>query len=216
MRGQRLRIVPVMPPLLEEEKQKLGKGPQAAEYMGSAGELLTQFYFSLNSINTAEPKVDCGADLLVEKGPNDWKRAQVKKVIYDDRPDFKYNQRHGTNITRDNFVFLFQGSGGSGRKQRTIHDIDLFYHVLITKHRCLIFETPASVIPLREGTDGEFVQRKAPTLDRNSWVRKRPDIDFGKNLVYSHFDPIIFRKYPDFHLFNEPAPTLFDLIGVEE
>ena len=67
-----------MPPLLEEEKQKLGKGPQAAEYMGSAGELLTQFYFSLNSINTAEPKVDCGADLLVEKGPNDWKRAQVK------------------------------------------------------------------------------------------------------------------------------------------
>ena len=45
--------------------------------MGSAVDS-TQF-ISLKLNCTAEPKVDCGADLLVEKGPNDWKRAQVRK-----------------------------------------------------------------------------------------------------------------------------------------
>ena len=62
----------------------------------------------------------------------------------------------------------------------------------------MIWETPTSIIPLRE--NGEFIQCKNPNLDRNSWQRKKADIDFNKLLVYSRYDPIIFKTYPDFFL----------------
>ena len=61
------------------------------------------------------------------------------------------------------------------------------------------------MIPLRE--DGNFIHGKCPNLDRNNWMRRKPDIDFKKLLVYSRYDPIIFKTHSEFFLKPEP-PTL--------
>ena len=108
------------------------------------------------------------------------------------------------------FSFNFQGGGGSvphlknGRKQRTIDEIDIFYHVLFTCYRMLVWETPASIVPLR-GDKKTFVFGCGATLTRDNWKRKPAAIDFNKHLIYSRYDPIIFKKFPDFF---EEKPNL--------
>ena len=91
----------------------------------------------------------------------------------------------------------------NGRRQRRPEDYDYFYHVLLTPYRQLIWETPVSMIPLRE--DGNFIFGKNLVLDRDNWKRKKADIDFNKLLVYSRYDPIIFKTYSDFFLKPEPS-----------
>lgn len=187
-----------MPPLMEEETIPF----ESTNYGGKACENIVKSYFLTNQINIADPHVDDGVDLLIQK-PNGWVRGQVKKVVYQQKLDYGHKKQFGKEIYRPRFQFPFQRSGSLEIKQRTIDEIDYFYHVLLTPYRTLIWETPSSLIPLRK--DGSFIQNKNPSLDSNGWIRKRAEIDFNKLLVYCQYDPIIFKKYPEFFLTPEPV-----------
>jgi len=204
------RLVPCMPPMMEEEMIPLSRETGATNYGGTACENLVKMYFLQQGINVAEPHVDEGVDLLIEK-PVGWVRGQVKKVVYQSKMDHGMKSRSGVEVYRSRFNFNFQGGGGSaphlknGRRQRKPEECDYFYHVLLTPYRQLIWETPVSMITLRE--DGTFVHGKDVILDRDNWKRKPAEIDFSKLLVYSRYDPIVFKTYPDFFLKPE-QPTL--------
>ena len=204
------RLVPCMPPLLEEETKPLSREDGFTKFGGTACENLVKAYFLSQSINIAEPHVDDGVDLLIEK-PDGWVKGQVKKVVYQYKMDYKMKSTSGVEVYRSRFNFNFQSGGISaphlknGRRQRGPKDYDYFYHVLLTPYRQLIWETPVNMIPLRE--DGNFIFGKCPNLDKDSWIRKKADIDFRKLLVYNNYDPIIFKTYPDFFLKPE-QPTL--------
>ena len=127
--------------------------------------------------------------------------------------DYGMKSRNGVEVYRSRYDFRFQGAGKvGGRRQRKKGEIDYFYHVLMTTYRQLIWEVPESVIPLRE--NGEYIQHKNPVLDSDNWIRKKADIDFSKLLVYSRYDPIIFKTYPDFFLKPE-QPTLCEFFDYE-
>jgi len=204
------RIVPCMPPLLEEETKPLNRARGDTRFGGSACELAVKNYFLSRSINIAEPHVDVGVDLLIEK-PEGWVRGQVKKVVYQWGMDRGMYKRSGEKVYRSRFNFNFQGGGKTaphlknGRNQKGPNDFDYFYHVLLTPYRQLIWETPVGLIPLRE--DGTFVHGKTPCLDRDNWKRKRADMDWSKYLICCSYDPIIFKTFHDFFMKPE-QPTL--------
>ena len=203
------RLVPCMPPLLEEETKPLSREDGFTKFGGTACENLVKTYFLSQNINIAEPHVDDGVDLLIEK-PEGWIRGQVKKVVYQSKIDHGMKSRSGVEVYRSRYNFNFQSSASAphlknGRRQRSPEDYDYFYHVFMTTYRQLIWETPVSMIPLRK--DGNFIHGKCPNLDRDGWIRKKADIDFNKLLMYSKYDPVIFKTYPDFFLKPE-QPTL--------
>ena len=72
------RLVPCMPPLLEEETIPLDR-QDGVRYGGTACENLVKAYFLTQNINIAEPHVDDGVDLLIQKPGEGWVRGQVKK-----------------------------------------------------------------------------------------------------------------------------------------
>ena len=205
------RLVPCMPPLLKEETIPLAR--ENSSFGGTACENIVKSYFLTHKINIAEPHVDEGVDLLIEKHDEGWVRGQVKKVVYQYKLDHGIKKRSNKEIYRSRFNFNFQGGGEKakayrkGRRQRKIGEIDYFYHVLCTCYRTLIWETPAELIPLRK--DGSFIHGKCPTLDRDSWKRKKADIDFNKMLLDARYDPIIFKSYSDFFLIKKPTLETF-------
>ena len=206
------KVVPCMPPLMEEETKPLSRERGDTRFGGSACESAVKNYFLSRSINIAEPHVDVGVDLLIEK-PEGWVKGQVKKVVYQLDRDEGIFKRSGKQVYRSRFNFNFQGGGRTaphlknGRNQKGPKDYDYFYHVLLTPYRQLIWETPVSLIPLRE--DGTFVFGKTPCLDRDNWIRRKADIDWNKYLIHSNYDPIIFKKYSDF--FSRPEPITLDM-----
>ena len=194
-----------MPPLLEEETIPLARHTGQTNFGGTACENAVKRYFLSQGINIAEPHVDDGVDLLIER-PGSWVRGQVKKVVYQSAPDVI--KTTGETVYRSKFSFQYQSSGkkerngnGQGRRQRKSGEIDFFYHVLMTPYRELIWETPENLIPLRE--NGEYIHSKNPNLDSNGWVRKKAEIDYNTLLLYTRYDPIIFKTYPDFFLKKE-------------
>ena len=205
------RLVPCMPPLMEEETKPLSREDGFTKFGGTACENIVKAYFLTQCINIAEPHVDDGVDLLIEK-PEGWVRGQVKKVVYQLDMDDGIFKRSGRKVFRSRYNFNFQSGGQTaphlknGRRQRGPDTIDYYYHVLLTPYRQLIWETPVNMIPLRK--DGNFIHGKCPVLDSNNWIRKKADIDFNKLLVYSKYDPIIFKTYPDFFL--KPEQTTLD------
>ena len=206
------RLVPCMPPLMEAETKPLSRAGGDTRFGGAACELAVKNYFLSKNINIAEPHVDVGVDLLIEK-PEGWVRGQVKKVVYQLDMDDGMFKRSGKKVYRSRFNFNFQGGGRTaphlknGRVQKNPKDYDYFYHVLFTQYRQLIWETPVSLIPLRE--DGSFVFGKTANLDRDNWKRKPRDIDWNKHLIHSNYDPIVFKTYPDFFL--KPDPITIDM-----
>tara|TARA_B100000085_G_scaffold57836_1_gene50712 strand:- start:545 stop:1192 length:648 start_codon:yes stop_codon:yes gene_type:complete len=201
------RLVPCMPPLIDGEVEltNLSRKESSTKFSGTACELLVKTFFLEKGINVSEPYIDDGVDLLIEKPGDGWVRGQVKKVVYKSQLDWGMNKRSGVKVYRSRYDFRFQSSGEKGRRQRKVGEIDYFYHVLMTTYRQLIWEVPESVIPLRE--NGEYIQNKNPTLDRDNWIRKKAKIDFNELLIYSRYDPIIFKTFPDFFLKPE-QPTL--------
>ena len=206
------RMVPCMPPLMEEETRPLSRAGGDTRFGGAACELAVKNYFLSKCINIAEPHVDVGVDLLIEK-PEGWVRGQVKKAVYQLDMDDGMYKRTGKKVYRSRFNFNFQGGGKTaphlknGRSQKTPKDFDYFYHVLLTQYRQLIWEIPVSLIPLRD--DGTFVHGKTPCLDRDNWIRKKADIEWSKHLIHCSYDPIVFKKYPDFFL--RPEPITLDM-----
>ena len=206
------RLVPQMPPMIEEETKPLSREDGGTSYGGTACENLVKMYFLQRGINVAEPHVDDGVDLLIQKPGEGWKRAQVKKVVYQYKMDHGMFKRNGKKVYRSRYNFNYQGGGKTaphlknGRKQRGPEDYDYFYHVLLTPYRQLIWETAVDIIPLRK--DGNFIHGKNPNLDRDNWVRKKAEIDFSKLLVYQHYDPIVFKTYPKFFTEKETQTVM--------
>ena len=210
------RLVPCMPPLIEEETKPVSREDGSTNFVGTACENLVKVYFLSRGINIAEPHVDAGVDLLIEK-PEGWVRGQVKKVVYENKLDYGHKKQFGNEkrLSRYNFYFqgcaqyrfLSDGTKVSIKGQKGPEVLDYFYHVLLTPYRQLIWETPVSLIPVRE--DGTFVHCTNPILDRHYWKRKKKnlDLEYDKLLLYSRYDPIIFKTHPDFFLKPEP-PTL--------
>ena len=194
------RVVPCMPPLIDGEVEltNLSRKQSSTVFSGTSCELLVKTVFLQKGINVSEPYIDDGVDLLIQKPEEGWVRGQVKKVIYKSQLDYGMKSNTGKEVYRSRYDFRFQSSGERQRRQRKSGEIDYFYHVLMTNYRQLIWEVPESLIPLRE--NGEYIQNKNPTLDRDNWIRKKADIDFNKLLMYSRYDPIIFKTYPDFFL----------------
>jgi hypothetical protein len=208
------RLVPCMPPLMEEETKPLSGEDVATSFGGTACENIVKAYFLSKNINVAEPYVDNGVDLLIQK-PEGWVRGQVKKVVYQLKLDYTHKKNFGGEIYRSRFYFNFQGGSSSKlrkRRQRTAKEIDYFYHVLMTPYRQLIWETPVNLITLRK--DGSFISGKNPVIDRDNWKRMKADIDFSELLVYSKYDPIIFKTFPDFFLKPEQQ-TLCEFFDYE-
>ena len=205
----RQKLVPCMPPLLEEEVV-ISELKAATKYSGTACENVVKAWMMLNNINVAEPHVDDGVDVLIEKPGEGWVRGQVKKVVYTNKVDHGMKKRNGVEVYRSRFNFPFQsGNAKWGRRQRTIDEIDYFYHVLITPHRTLIWEIPASIVPLREGSK-EFIFAKNPCIDREAWIRKKSEWDFNDYLLSAQFSRKVIESYPDF--FNPPEQGTLELI----
>ena len=200
------RIIPQMPPLLPEEMQYYQNTDVDGRFGGESGEHAVKYVLLYRGINFYKPSIDNGVDLVVEKclkAKENNARAQVKKVVCKMRADAQLKRETGKIVKRSCFDFNLQSSGGTEKgKQRTIDDIDVFYHVLITPYRTLIWETPASTPGLvRE--NGEFKSVKNPALDKTGVQKTRPQVDFSKFLVYTQYDPIIYEKFPEF--FKKPA-----------
>tara|TARA_R100000008_G_C3575443_1_gene164953 strand:+ start:383 stop:1018 length:636 start_codon:yes stop_codon:yes gene_type:complete len=207
------RLIPCMPPLLEEETKPLSREDSSTKYGGTACENIVRAYFLAQNINVAEPDVDDGVDFLIEREPYIWKRAQVKKVVFQKKIDYGMQQR-GKVVYRNRYNFNFQGGGSAphlknGRRQRRPEEVDYFYHVLLTPYRQLIWETPVELIPLRK--DGSFIHGKNPSLDTNATKRRPADFSFNELLVQQHYHPIIFESFSDFFL--EKPGTLEGFLG---
>jgi hypothetical protein len=173
-----MRINPCMPPLLEVERETLN-----TQYSGLLCESIVRTYFISKQINVAVPDVDNGVDFLVLKDDK-VEKIQVKKII--------------SRIKDDLQIYLFPYQGSARRKQKVAGNIDYFYHVLYTPYRQLIFETPESMIPLRE--NGEYIHSKGAVLDRDSWRRKLAEYDCNTLLIHAHYDPIIYQSFPSFFI----------------
>lgn len=173
-------ITPAMPPLLQEECEDAGS--VMPTFAGSTCEHIMIGYFLSKGLNVAVPEVDTGADLWIERdGVGIIKRGQVKKVT------------HNVKQNRSYFDFFFQGSCGT---QRSPNDTDYFYHVLITPLRQLIWETPASIVPLRE--DGTFIANKTVTLDRYGHVRRKVEINYRELIVSAKYSHKVVQEHSDF------------------
>ena len=207
------RLIPCMPPLLEEEKSPLSREDGTTKFGGTACEHIVMTYFLRKNINVATLEVDDGVDLLIEKPDEGWKRGQVKKVVYQTKLDYGYKQQHGVDLYRPRYNFNFQSGGKTaphlknGRRQRGPGDYDYFYHVLMTPYREMIWELPVDKIPLRE--DGSFISNKSPSLDSSNWIRKRAEINFNDHLISVWYDPIVFKTFPDFFLKEQTSLEKF-------
>jgi hypothetical protein len=218
----RQRLVPTMPPLLAEEidmNNLTGDKTHScsSKFAGNSAELIVKAWFLKNHINVAEPNVDDGVDLLIEREPNHWVRGQVKKVVYTNKLDSGMYKRNGEKVYRSRFNFPFQSGAAitttrhinARRRQRTIDEIDYFYHVLHTTERTLLWEIPASIVPLRKNSR-EFVFAKNPCIDRDTWIRRKSDFSFSDYLLFSQFSRKVIESYPDF--FIKPEIGTLELI----
>jgi len=195
------RIVPQMPTLLKEEMDFHKHNNIDTRFGGESAEHCVKYMLMHRGINFYKPAVDDGVDLLVLGEGGVLKKGQIKKVVCKMRTDSGMKKRSGKIVKRTCYDFNFQGGTEQHKKQRSPKDIDVFYHVLSTQYRTLIWETPTNVVSLRK--NGDFVSVKNPNLDRNSIMKLKPDIDFSKYLVYTQYDPIIFQKFPEF--FKKPV-----------
>ena len=175
-----MRLTPCMPPLLDIEREILN-----TQYSGLLCENIIRTYFLSKQINLAAPDVDNGVDFVLFRNDK-VEKIQVKKIV----PRIKNNSQF--------YIFTYQGGSGKFKNQKIAGNIDYFYHVLYTPYRQLIFETPESIIPLRE--NGEYIQCKDAVLDRDSWIRKKAEYNCNKLLISANYDPIIYQSFPSFFI----------------
>ena len=96
-----------MPVLLDEEKIPLDRSQNGTKFGGTACEYSMATFLLSQRINCAEPIIDEGADLLVDRGDK-WEKAQVKKVVYCKKLDSGMLKNSGKRVYREDFKFQFQ------------------------------------------------------------------------------------------------------------
>lgn len=188
-------IIPIMPPLLNEEFCKQEED-NSNTFNGLSCENIVKGYFLSKGLNVAEPILDDGVDLLIERSKGQWVRSQVKKVVYRYKQDYNAKKYRNKTIHRSVFMFNFQGNSISKRKQRSPQDFDYFYHVLLTPLRQLIWEIPTNQVTLR--SNGDFVNTKNIVLDREGSTSTPSDMNFRDTLIYSQFHCKVITAYPEF------------------
>lgn len=198
-----------MPPFLEEELVTgMDRKNSDTIFSGKSAESIIAGYLLRNKINFAEPAIDQGNDFWVEEN-GVIKRAQVKKVVFKMKLDVNVSKRRGFEVRRPTFDFRFQSAGASnsGRKFYGPSDIDVFYHVLYTPFRELIFKINSNEVPLDK--NGHFLQAKSAAFDRSFTQRKIAEIDYAKALISSKYDVRLIQENPDF-FFPQSQQTVMD------
>jgi len=208
------RTIPqLMPPLLEEELVTgMDRKNSDTIFSGKSAESIIASYLLRNKINFAEPAIDQGNDFWVEDN-GIIKRAQVKKVVFKMKLDVNVSKRKGFEIRRPTFDFRFQSAGAkkpdvnTGRKFYGPNDIDVFYHVLWTPLRELIFKLDSDQVPLDK--NGHFLQAKSAAFDRSFTQRKVSEIDYASALRSAKYDARIIQENHDF-FFPPSQQTIMD------
>lgn len=198
-----------MPPFLDEELVTgMDRKNSDTIFSGKSAESIIAGYLLRNKINYAEPAIDQGNDFWVEEN-GVIKRAQVKKVVFKMKLDVNVSKRRGFEVRRPTFDFRFQSAGASnsGRKFYGPSDIDVFYHVLYTPFRELIFKINSNEVPLDK--NGHFLQAKSAAFDRSFTQRKIAEIDYAKALISSKYDVRLIQENPDF-FFPQSQQTIMD------
>ena len=202
-------IPQLMPPFLDEELVTgMDRKNSDTIFSGKSAESIIAGYLLRNKINYAEPAIDQGNDFWVEEN-GVIKRAQVKKVVFKMKLDVNVSKRRGFEVRRPTFDFRFQSAGASnsGRKFYGPSDIDVFYHVLYTTFRELIFKINSNEVPLDK--NGHFLQAKSAAFDRSFTQRKIAEIDYAKALISSKYDVRLIQENPDF-FFPQSQQTVMD------
>lgn len=205
-------IPAVMPPLLpEEHDSNFNRKNSDTVFTGKAAEYIVGKYFLKNKINFGEPLVDQGTDWWVQED-SAILRAQVKKVSWKLKVDSGIKKRTGKIVKREVFDFRFQSAGSKSdaninKKFYGPNDIDVFYHVLVTPLRELIWRIPSNLVSL--DNDGWFVQSKSSTIDRPFVERRKAYFDLRGKLISCMYDAKIVQAYPDFFL-PPKQPDLLD------
>ena len=229
-------IQPIMPPMMKEEflyQESFHKKNSDSMFLGKSAEHIVASYLLKNKINFAEPEVDQGNDWWVEDTNNrkQVRRAQVKKVIAKIQLDQEIYDTQGKEVYVTKYDFRFQSSGlkekpgvvssniatsGGGvcRRQYGPEEIDVFYEVLVTPYRELIFEIKSEDVPV--GDDGFFKQSKSLILDR---VQTQPPrrgkdtpIDIRSMLISEQYDARLIRANQDF-FFPPEQPTIMEFLS---
>jgi hypothetical protein len=150
-------------------------GPERSSYAGTAAELAVRSWLTFNGRTSAVPEVDReGVDLWVDGH----RRAQVKKVV-----------RRGPY----GHSFFWQSTHRSRRKYSR-GDIDLFYQVIMTDLRLLIFEIPSTVLPVK--SSGEFAISTEINLCGEFHQRKVAAFDPRNYCVHRVFAPALLTEWP--------------------
>lgn len=221
-------IQPIMPPMMKEEflyQESFHKKNSDSMFLGKSAEHIVASYLLKNKINFAEPEVDQGNDWWVEdiNDRHNVLRAQVKKVIAKIQLDQEIYDTQGREVYVTKYDFRFQSSGlkdrpnNSGslcRRQYGPGDIDVFYEVIVTPFRELIFEIKAEDVPV--GDDGYFKQSKSLVLDRvqKQSARRGNDtpMDIRSMLISEQYDARLIRANQDF-FFPPEQPTIMEFLS---
>lgn len=221
-------IQPIMPPMMKEEflyQESFHKKNSDSMFLGKSAEHIVASYLLKNKINFAEPEVDQGNDWWVEdiNDRHNVLRAQVKKVIAKIQLDQEIFDTQGKEVYVTKYDFRFQSSGlkdrpnNSGslcRRQYGPGDIDVFYEVIVTPFRELIFEIKAEDVPV--GDDGFFKQSKSLVLDRvqKQSARRGNDtpMDIRSMLISEQYDARLIRANQDF-FFPPEQPTIMEFLS---
>lgn len=221
-------IQPIMPPMMKEEflyQESFHKKNSDSMFLGKSAEHIVASYLLKNKINFAEPEVDQGNDWWVEdiNDRHNVLRAQVKKVIAKIQLDQEIFDTQGKEVYVTKYDFRFQSSGlkdrpnNSGslcRRQYGPGDIDVFYEVIVTPFRELIFEIKAEDVPV--GDDGYFKQSKSLVLDRvqKQSARRGNDtpMDIRSMLISEQYDARLIRANQDF-FFPPEQPTIMEFLS---
>lgn len=221
-------IQPIMPPMMKEEflyQESFHKKNSDSMFLGKSAEHIVASYLLKNKINFAEPEVDQGNDWWVEdiNDRHKVRRAQVKKVIAKIQLDQEIFDTQGKEVYVTKYDFRFQSSGlkdrpnNSGslcRRQYGPGDIDVFYEVIVTPFRELIFEIKAEDVPV--GDDGYFKQSKSLVLDRvqKQSARRGNDtpMDIRSMLISEQYDARLIRANQDF-FFPPEQPTIMEFLS---
>lgn len=221
-------IQPIMPPMMKEEflyQESFHKRNSDSMFLGKSAEHIVASYLLKNKINFAEPEVDQGNDWWVEdiNDRHNVLRAQVKKVIAKIQLDQEIYDTQGREVYVTKYDFRFQSSGlkdrpnNSGslcRRQYGPGDIDVFYEVIVTPFRELIFEIKAEDVPV--GDDGFFKQSKSLVLDRvqKQSARRGNDtpMDIRSMLISEQYDARLIRANQDF-FFPPEQPTIMEFLS---
>ena len=210
------RDMPLMPPLLEAEKvQRTDEDPDSlTTYMGNSCEHIVMGWLLSNKINWSKPAVDDGLDIFVDGDPK-YRKGQIKKIIFKAKEDkgMCENSRKKGKTMRDIFDFRFQPCREYVKNARTKENTDVYYHVLNTCYRTLIFKIPTENLSTVKDRDGReiFVKMRNIVIDRPVYSgRKGKGVNIRDCLVFAQYDPIVFQTYPEFF---QVKPTIDDFVS---